>query len=267
MAEISAALVKELRDRTGAGMMDCKRALQDTGGDIDAAVIQLREKGMAGAAKRADRETTEGKVGYRIGDDGKRGTMVAVGCETEPVSNNEEFLTFAKKVLDAVDAEGVGAESSLEEERMSLAGKLGENIVVAGAARFSAVDGGLIEGYAHPPRNKIGVLVHLRGGSQELARKLAMHAAATPSQWIGRDDVPPEVIQSEREIYLNSDEVQGKPEQAREKIVEGMLGKRFFAAEVLVDQQWIHDTGKSVGQALADEGAEVLELQRFALAG
>jgi elongation factor Ts len=267
MAEISAALVKELRDRTGAGMMDCKRALQDTGGDIDAAVVQLREKGMAGAAKRADRETTEGKVGYRIGDDGKRGTMVAVGCETEPVSNNDEFLTFAKKVLDAVDAEGVGAESSLEEERMSLAGKLGENIVVAGAARFSAVDGGLIEGYAHPPRNKIGVLVHLRGGSQELARKLAMHAAATPSQWIGRDDVPPDVIQSEREIYLNSDEVQGKPEQAREKIVEGMLGKRFFAAEVLVDQQWIHDTGKSVGQALADEGAEVLELQRFALAG
>jgi elongation factor Ts len=94
-----------------------------------------------------------------------------------------------------------------------------------------------------------------------------MHAAATPSQWIGRDDVPPDVVESEREIYLNSDEVQSKPEQARDKIVEGMLGKRFFAAEVLVDQQWIHDTGKSVGQALADEGAEVLELQRFALAG
>ena len=267
MAEISAALVKELRDATGAPMMDCKRALQETGGDIEAAKLVLREKGLAGAAKRADRETTEGKVGYRIAEDGKRGTIVAVGCETEPVSNNDEFLAFAKKVLDTVEADGVGAEQSLEDERVALVAKLGENIVVAGAARFSAVDGAVVDGYAHPPRNKIGVLVHLRGGSPELGRKLAMHAAATPSQWIGREDVPGEVVESEREIYLNSDEVQSKPEQAREKIVEGMLGKRFFASEVLLDQPWIHETGKSVGQALSEEGAEVLELERFALAG
>jgi elongation factor Ts len=267
MAEISAALVKELRDATGAPMMDCKRALQETGGDIEAAKLVLREKGLAGAAKRADRETTEGKVGYRIAEDGKRGTIVAVGCETEPVSNNDEFLAFAKKVLDTVEAEGVGAEQSLEDERVALVAKLGENIVVAGAARFSAVDGAVVDGYAHPPRNKIGVLVHLRGGSPELGRKLAMHAAATPSQWIGREDVPDEVVESEREIYLNSEEVQSKPEQAREKIVEGMLGKRFFASEVLLDQPWIHETGKSVGQALSEEGAEVLELERFALAG
>jgi elongation factor Ts len=267
MAEISAALVKELRDATGAPMMDCKRALQETGGDIEAAKLVLREKGLAGAAKRADRQTTEGKVGYRIADDGKRGTIVAVGCETEPVSNNDEFLAFAKKVLDAVEAEGVGAKESLEEERVALVAKLGENIVVAGAARFSAVDGAVVDGYAHPPRNKIGVLVHLRGGSPDLGRKLAMHAAATPSQWIGREDVPDEVVESEREIYLNSEEVQSKPEQARQKIVEGMLGKRFFASEVLLDQPWIHETGKSVGQALSEEGAEVLELERFALAG
>jgi elongation factor Ts len=267
MAEISAALVKELRDATGAPMMDCKRALQETGGDIEAAKLVLREKGLAGAAKRADRETTEGKVGYRIADNGKRGTIVAIGCETEPVSNNDEFLAFAKKVLETVEAEGVGAEQSLEEERVALVAKLGENIVVAGAARFSAVDGAIVDGYAHPPRNKIGVLVHLRGGSPELGRRLAMHAAASPSQWIGREDVPDEVVQSEREIYLNSDEVQSKPEQAREKIVEGMLGKRFFAAEVLLEQPWIHETGKSVGQALSEEGAEVLELERFALAG
>jgi elongation factor Ts len=267
MAEISAALVKELRDATGAPMMDCKRALQETGGDIEAAKLVLREKGLAGAAKRADRETTEGKVGYRIADNGKRGTIVAIGCETEPVSNNDEFLAFAKKVLETVEAEGVGAEQSLEEERVALVAKLGENIVVAGAARFSAVDGAIVDGYAHPPRNKIGVLVHLRGGSPELGRRLAMHAAASPSQWIGREDVPDEVVQSEREIYLNSDEVQSMPEQAREKIVEGMLGKRFFAAEVLLEQPWIHESGKSVGQALSEEGAEVLELERFALAG
>jgi elongation factor Ts len=114
MAEISAQLVKELRDRTGAGMMDCKRALQETNGDMEAAIVLLRERGMAQAAKRAGRETTEGKVGYRLADDGKKGTMVAVGCETEPVSNNDEFLMYAEGVLEAVDANGVGAEAAFE---------------------------------------------------------------------------------------------------------------------------------------------------------
>src|SRR5690349_4103075 len=157
MAEIAAALVKELRDMTGAPMMDSKRALVETNGDIEAAVRVLREKGMAGAAKRADRQTPEGKVGYRVAEDGTRGTMVAVGCETEPVSNNDEFLAFAKKVLETVEAEGPGAEAALEEERAQLVGKLGENILVTGTARFEAVNGGMITAYAHPPRNKIGV--------------------------------------------------------------------------------------------------------------
>ena len=265
MAEISAALVKELRDRTGAPMMDCKRALQETNGDMDAAVRVLREKGMAGAAKRADRSTPEGKVGYRIAEDGKRGTMVAIGCETEPVSNNDEFLAFAKKVLEIVEADGPGAEAGLDEERTQLAGKLGENIVVAGRARFEAVDGSLISAYAHPPRNKIGVMLQLRGGSDDLARKVAMHIAAMRPEWIGRDDVPEEDVERERQIFLATDEVQSKPEQAREKIVEGMLNKRFFGANVLSDQDWIHDSSKKVGQALADEGAEVLEFERFEL--
>ena len=168
MAEISAALVKELRDLTGAGMMDCKRALQDTNGDIDLAQKLLRERGMASAAKRADRATTEGKVGYRIADDGRSGTIVAVGCETEPVSNNDEFLGFAREVLEVVEREGPGAEEQLEERRQELSGRLGENIVVAGAARFEAVDGAVIDGYAHPPANKLGVLVQLRGGFDDL---------------------------------------------------------------------------------------------------
>jgi elongation factor Ts len=267
VTEISAALVKELRDLTGAGMMDCKRALQETGGDIEAARRLLRERGIAQAGKRAGRETTEGKVGYRVSDDGRRGTMVAVGCETEPVSNNDEFLAFAKKVLDAVDADGADATEALESERVELAARLGENIVVLPPARFVAVDGGLVDGYAHPPANKLGALVQLRGGSPELARRLAMHIAASAPQWVSREDVPDEVVTAEREIYANSDEVQSKPEQAREKIVEGMLGKRFFAAQVLTDQQWIHDTGRTVAQALGDEGAEVLEFERFALAG
>ena len=262
---ISASLVKELREQTGAGMMDCKRALEETGGDIEAARVLLRERGMAQAAKRAGRETTEGLVGYRISD--THGTMVGVGCETEPVSKNEEFQAFAKKALDTVDEHGVAALEGLDEERQELIGKLGENIVVAGAARFEKVDGGVVESYVHPPANKLGVLVQIRGGDQQLARRLAMHIAASAPQWIGREDVPAETATAEREIYANSDEVLSKPEQAREKIVEGMLNKRFFAAQVLNEQPWIHDTTKTVAQALADEGVEVLEFERFALAG
>jgi elongation factor Ts len=265
MAEISAALVKELRDRTGAGMMDCKRALQESNGDMEQAIVLLRERGMAQAAKRADRATSEGKVGYRIADDGSRGTMVAVGCETEPVSNNDEFMSWAKKVLDAVEADGVGSEAALEDERVELSAKLGENIVVAGAARFEAIDGGLVAAYTHPPANKLGVLLQLRGGDADLGRKVAMHIAASNPQWISRDDVPADAVTAEREIYANSDEVQSKPEQAREKIVEGMLNKRFFGANVLVDQEWIHDSSKTVGQALKEAGADVLEFQRFSL--
>ena len=201
----------------------------------------------------------------RVADDGSSGTLVAVGCETEPVSKNDDFLAFVERVLETVERDGPGAEASLEDERVALGAKLGENIVVTGAARFEAVDGGRIASYVHPPGNKLGVLVHVRGGSPELARKLAMHIAASSPDWIGRDDVPEEVVTSEREIFAGSDEVLSKPEQAREKIVDGMLQKRFFAARVLVDQPWIHDPSTTVGQALAGEGAEVLELERLQL--
>jgi elongation factor Ts len=265
MTEISAALVKELRDRTGAGMMECKRALQETNGDIDAAQRLLRERGAASAQKRAGRETTEGIVLMRA-DDG-RGALVAVGCETEPVSKNDEFRAFAERVLDAAyGGELEHRSGELEQERTELVGKIGENIAIVGTARFEAVDGATIEGYVHPPANKLGVLVQLRGGSEDLARKVAMHIAASAPQWIGRDDVPKDVVAAERDIYSNSDEVRSKPEQAREKIVEGMLGKRFFAAQVLTEQPWIHDSVKTVGQALQEEGAEVLEFERFSLA-
>src|SRR5215475_3706692 len=266
-AEISAQLVRELRERTAAGMMDCKRALQETNGDMEAAVVLLREKGMANAAKRADRATTEGLVGYRLADDHSRGTMVAVGCETEPVSKNEEFQAFGQKALDLVEAEGIDAVSQLDQERVELSGKLGENIAVAGAARFEAVNGGRVGAYVHPPANKLGVLLHLRGGDDDLARRLAMHVAASSPQWIGRDDVPEDAIATEREIFANTDEVQSKPEQAREKIVEGMLNKRFFGANVLAEQEWIHDGSLTVGKVLADADAEVLEFERFSLAG
>jgi len=263
---ISASLVKELRDQTGAGMMDAKRALVETHGDFEAARVLLRERGMASAAKRAGRETTEGIVLLKV-EEG-RGSLVAIGCETEPVSKNDEFRTFAEEVLDAAFSTYLGQRiDELEEKRTDLIAKIGENVTIVGTVTFEAVEGGVIEGYVHPPANKLGVLVQLRGGGRDLARKVAMHIAAAAAQWIGREDVPEDVVTAEREIYANSDEVLSKPEQAREKIVEGMLNKRFFAAQVLNEQPWIHDTTKTVGQALADEGAEVLEFERFALAG
>jgi elongation factor Ts len=265
---IAASLVKELRDQTGAGMMDCKRALEETGGDLDAARRLLRERGQAQAAKRAGRATTEGKVGYRVEPD--HATIVAVASETEPVSNNDEFLAFAKEVLESVDERGAEAVGELEGARVDLVARLGENIAVVGAARLDVGEGETIAGYAHPPANKIGVLVKLRGGTEELARRVAMHVAAAAPTWTRREDVPAEKVQEERDTLLRSDELEGKPEAAREKIVEGMLNKRFFAAYpggVLLEQPWIHDSGLTVAKAVESEGAEVVEFVRYSVAG
>ncbi len=266
MTEISAGLVKELRELTGAGMMDCKRTLQETGGDLEAARTLLREKGLASAGKRADRATTEGRVGILVDD--TAGSIVGVGCETEPVSKNEEFQAFCEKVLRTLHEHGAGALDGLDAERLELMAKLGENIVVTGATRVEG--GGIVAGYVHPPANKIGVLVALEGGSTELARQVAMHVSFAAPEWATRDEVPPEALEAERQIYLNSDEVLSKPEAAREKIVDGMLGKRFFAASpggVLADQAWIHDASKSVGQALREAGARVTSFKRVSVAG
>jgi len=264
---ISASLVKELRDATGAGMMDCKRALEETDGDLDAARTLLRERGMASAGKRAGRETTEGLVGYIV--DGGVGSIVGIGCETEPVSKNDAFQEFAIKVLRGVHAHGASAAEAFEDERIELIAKLGENIVIVSPERFEAPDG-VLGAYAHPPANKIGVLVELEGGSEELARQLAMHISFAAPEWTTRDDVPADVLAAERSIYANTDEVQSKPEAAREKIVDGMLNKRFFAAVpggALVEQAWIHEPSKNVGQALADSGAKVARFVRISVAG
>jgi elongation factor Ts len=255
VTEIGAALVKELRDRTGAGMMECKRALQETAGDVDAAVTLLREKGMAQAGKRADRATSEGLVGVIV--DGGVGAIVGIGCETDPVSKNDEFKSFADRVLRAVHAGGPEAVADFEQERVALVAKLGENVVIVGPQRY---EGGTLAQYVHPPANKIGVLVQLDGGTPELGRQLAMHISFGRPEWVSREDVPAETLAAERQIYLNSDEVQSKPDAAREKIVDGMLGKRFFAATpggVLVDQAWIHDSSRTVGQVLEEAGAAV----------
>jgi len=261
---IAASLVKELRDLTGAGMMDCKRALEETGGDLEEARRILREKGIAAAGKRAGRETSEGKVLTRV-EERERGALVAVGCETEPVSRNEEFLAYAQHILDVVYTEGPEAARDLEEERVELVAKIGENIEVRGTARFEAGSGEVLAAYVHPPAEKIGVLVRARA-SVELARQLAMHIAASRPRYVSRDDVPEQEIATERSIYEKLPEVGEKPEHIRPQIVEGMLAKRFFADTVLEDQQWIHDDSKKVGQVLREHEAGVHEFVRFSLA-
>jgi elongation factor Ts len=258
--EIPAALVKELRDLTGAGMMDCKRALVETGGDLEAARQLLREKGLAAAGKRAERETSEGKVVSRVV--GAQGALVAVGCETEPVSGNEEFLDFAQHVLDLVWTEGPGAAEALDEERVELVAKLGENIAVVGAERFEAMDGEVVADYNNPPARKIGVLVHAKA-TPELARMVAMHIAAARPAYLSRDEIPEADIAAERSIYEKLPDVESKPEEVRGKIVDGMLAKRFFAQSVLLEQAFIINPDVTVGQALAEHGAEVRAFVRY----
>ena len=192
MAEISAALVKELRDLTGAGMMDCKRALQETDGDVEAARKLLRERGMAQAGKRAGRETTEGRVLVRAA--AGVGAIVAVGCETEPVSKNEAFRAFAEKALDTVFHDGEGAADALEAERVELVSKLGENIVIRTGRQVQAIGGEDLAQYVHAPAHKIGVLVRYRGDDADAARRVAMHIASEAPQWLSREQAPADAV-------------------------------------------------------------------------
>ena len=264
MTEISAAMVKQLRDATSAGMMECKRALQETGGDFDAAIKLLRERGMASAAKRAGRETTEGIVLVQ-GDD-STGTIVAVGCETEPVSKNDDFEAFALDVLREVHLQGEEAGlEPLESRRVELSARLGENIQIAGARRMRADHGERFVSYVHPPAKKIGVLLKVKGGSPELPRELAMHIAFARPTYTTRAEVPADLVRTEREILENSDEVRSKPADVREKIVEGMLNKRFYGESVLEEQAWIHDTSLTVKKALEQGGLELVDYTWYSL--
>ncbi len=261
---IAASQVKELREMTGAGMMDCKRALEEAGGDLERARQLLREKGMASAQKRAGRGTSEGKVLSSV-EPRIRGAMVAVGCETEPVSKNDDFLAFARRALDVVASEGAEALLDLEEERVELVARIGENVAIAGAARFHAAEGEVVAGYVHPPAEKIGVLVRARA-SEELARMVAMHIAASRPRHVSREEVPAEEIERERALYGKLPEVGSKPEHIRPQIVDGMIQKRFFGETVLLDQPWVHDPAITVAKALAEGGAQVLEFVRLDVA-
>jgi elongation factor Ts len=264
VTEVTAAMVKELRDATSAGMMECKRALQEANGDFDDAVKLLREKGMASAAKRADRATSEGKVGVMVRE--SVGAIAAIGCETEPVSNNDDFLAYAEKVLGAVFEGGDAA--SLEAERVELAGKLGENIQVVGTKRMEAGDGETLSHYVHSPANKVGALVRTKGGDAAAARSLALHLTFARPTYATRDEVPQELVDAEREVLSRSEEVLSKPENVREKIVEGQLNKRFYGESVLTEQTWYRadESTGTVARYLKERGIELLDFAWYAVA-
>jgi elongation factor Ts len=243
-------------------MMDCKRALEATEGDYDAAVTHLRERGIASAAKRADRDTKEGVVLTRL--EGSRAAIVAVGCETEPVSKNDAFRAFADAVLERVFNRG-DLDGELEGRRVELSGLVGENIAVVGERRMDAGAEETLAAYVHPPAHKVGVLLAVRGGTPELARQLAMHIAFARPTFTSRDEVPAELVAAERDILARLPEVESKPEGVRDTIVEGMLNKRFYGESVLGEQAWIYDTGLTVAKALDQGGLTLVDYAWFSV--
>ena len=268
MAEISAATVKELRERTGAGMMDCKRALVDSGGDMDRAVEILRTAGQAKADKKASRVAAEGKI-VVVGDPSAgRSVILEVNSETDFVANDENFVEFANLAgrvalerapsdVDALMKLDVGGQT-LEDARKALVAKVGENIAVR---RFELLESAAnVASYVHMDR--IGVLVELEGGDAGLARDLAMHVAATAPRYATIDDVPADELAKEREIETAKAAQEGKPEHIVEKIVEGRLRKHFDDV-TLVGQAFVKDPDVKVAKLLADNGARVLRYLRF----
>jgi elongation factor Ts len=261
-------MVKELRERTGAGMMECKKALVETGGDMEAAVELLRKSGLAKADKKAGRVAAEGRV-VMAQQDG-RAVLVEVNCETDFVAKDENFAAFADRVAAVaatLDSEDVAALMShdaggqtLEEQRQALVAKIGENVQVRRMALLAA--SGTIGAYVHGGR--IGVLVNLDGGDAELARDLAMHVAALNPTYVGADDVPADVLDKEREILTAQARDSGKPPEIIEKMVEGRL-RKHLAEITLVGQPFVKDGDVTVGKLLDQHGAAVKGFVRLAV--
>jgi len=264
VAEISAAAVKDLRERTGAGMMDCKKALSEAAGDLERAVTLLRERGLAKAAKREGRVTAEGTVAMALA--GGTGALVELGCETDFVARTDDFQQLAGELARAAaDDAGLAGAEALAGARgdaiRTLAGKLGENVVVKRVARLSE-PGGLVGGYVHAG-GKLGVLVALRTMArgervEALTKDLAMHvAAADPSPLaVDRAGVPAEIVAREREVFAKQAAQTGKPANVIEKIVEGRVNK-YYAEVCLLEQAFVKDPDQSVGGLLAQAAKEL----------
>lgn len=279
--EVTAQMVKDLRSRTGAGIMDCKEALREKEGDIEEAVRYLREKGLSSAAKKAGREASDGLVENQISSNGRVGVLVEVNCETDFVAKTDDFKELVGKVTQHVMDKGPesippnpGGEPIQELVTAAIA-KLGENMLVPRAERFEIPEGqaGKVVSYIHPG-GAIGVLVDLRSGKEntasgaefaELAKDLAMHIAASNPLYLQSDQVPGSVMESERAILIAQSKDSGKPENIIEKMVEGRLNK-YLKEICLMDQPFVKDPDRTVKVLLADKSKEVgdkLEIARF----
>ena len=268
---VTAALVKELREKTGAGMMDCKKVLTETDGDLEKAAELLREKGITKAAKKSGRVAAEGMVEAYISEDEKVGAIVEVNSETDFVAKNEEFRTFVMDVAKQIvknnpeSVEALLAEPAMFEEGKTVnealiekIATIGENISIRRFARFETTDG-LIEKYIHGD-GKIAVLVNMASGTKELAKDVCMQIAAARPEFIDRNQVPAERVEKEKEILKIQTMNEGKPEAIAEKIVLGRINK-FYQEICLVDQEFVKDPSKKVSDILKD--SKVLEFARF----
>jgi elongation factor Ts len=263
---MSAALVKELRERTGLGLLECKRALAAAGGDIEAAIEELRKSSGMKAAKKAGRTAADGVVATRIADDGSYGIVVEVNSETDFVARDENFLGFVSKVVNAAfDSRQTDVaalmEGELESAREALVQKIGENISVRRIAVVPA-DAGVVGGYVHGNK-RIAVLVELKGGGdQDLAKDVAMHVAAVNPQVVSPDDMPEEVVAKEKEIFTAQAQESGKPAEIIEKMIGGRI-RKFLAENSLVEQAFVKDPDVTVGKLVSGAGASVASFVRF----
>jgi elongation factor Ts len=269
---ITASLVKELRERTGAGMMECKKALVETDGDLEAAIEHMRKSGQAKAAKKAGRTAAEGVIVIETSDDRRRAAMVEVNCETDFVAKDENFCSFADAIAERALNGGTlevaellagplheGEETTVEQAREALVAKLGENMSVRRMVRYET-ETGRISTYTHGVR--IGVLVELEGGGDELGRDLAMHIAASNPVCVSAEDVPQAMQEKEREIFMVQARDSGKPENIIEKMVEGRM-RKWLAEITLNGQPFVKDPDVTVGKLLDQAGARVVRFQRF----
>ncbi|MEJ2423146.1 MAG: translation elongation factor Ts [Candidatus Thiodiazotropha sp.] len=269
---ITASQVKELRERTGAGMMECKKALVEADGDIDAAIEQMRKSGQAKAAKKAGRIAAEGLISLSFNADNTQAAMVEVNCETDFVAKDENFTSFAKAVAERVLAGGAGdvdalmglslhegEDTTVNQAREALISKLGENMNVRRFASFQASSGTLVS-YLHGVR--IGVVLELEGGSEELGRDLAMHIAATNPVCLSEDQMPQELLDKEREIVTAQANESGKPEAIVAKMVDGRM-RKYLAENTLLGQAFVKDPDTTVEKLLKSNSAKVVQFQRF----
>ncbi|MEX2489917.1 MAG: translation elongation factor Ts [Pseudomonadales bacterium] len=265
MPAITAAMVKELRERTGLGMMDCKKALVEADGDAEKAIEALRKSSGMKAAKKAGRTASDGLVSVRVADDGSYGIVVEVNCETDFAARDDNFVGFVKAVADRVFEERESEletllDSGLEKQREELVQKIGENISVR-RAQVVYADGGRMANYVHT-NGKIAVLVAFEGGNEELGRDIAMHIAAANPSVVNPDDAPEDLVGKERDIYKAQAEESGKPPEIIEKMVEGRI-RKFLAEISLVEQAFVKDADKTVGQLLKEHGARIKQFIRY----